>query len=152
MAWWPLSFLYVGMTCLVVATELRRNGKLAADVIGIFILVVTLQCVLPGIVTFALLPLASRGEATGMDVFDHIYNYADPTSGYLILALTLAFIFFLYAGSVTTRRILAERFGDPAQSMQFEVQVMTGRLGALIGLGVAFTLVAFYAMGDSFVQ
>ena len=41
---------------------------------AVFILIVTLQCVLPGIMTYALLPLSERGEATGAYIFDRIYS------------------------------------------------------------------------------
>jgi hypothetical protein len=152
MAYWLLSLLYLGLAFVIVAVELRRSGKLKMDVLGAFILIVALQCVLPGVGIYALLPLSKRGEATGMYVFDRIYTFADATSAYLVFTLTAAFVFFCYVGALTTFRLLEERFGKAAEAPKCELQVSTPGLVGTITLGLIFTAVAFQSMGDNFIQ
>ncbi len=79
--------------------------------------------------TYALLPLSERGEATGAYIFDRIYNFADVSSAFLVFALTAAFIFFVYVGALTTRKMLAARFGEPAHLGQCEMEDLDPRAG-----------------------
>lgn len=152
MVFWALSCCYVALTCGVIAAELRRSGKFSSDPLGIFVLIATLQCVLPGILIYALLPISRRGEATGMEVFDHIYSYADASSAFLVFGITCTFLYFTYVGAQTTRSMLARRFGVPEELRQYELRVSSRALVATLVLGLAFTAIAFQSMGESFIE
>jgi len=152
MGYWVLSVFYVALTCAIIAVELRRGGRLNADPLGIFVLVAALQCVIPGIFIFGLLPLTARGEETGSNAFDRIYDHADLSSAYLLFALTCTFLFFTYVGAQTTRSMLVRRFGESRVLPQYVLQVSTKGLVATLLLGLAFTAAAFQSMGGSFVE
>jgi hypothetical protein len=145
-----VALLYVAAGVAITAIELRRNGSLRADPIGIFILLVMLQLVIPGALIFVSLPAADANAPTGIPVFDHIYRTMDISVALVVWALTFLFVVFFYVGATSTRRWMASRFGTSGD--YYVVHAHIGRMVIVLLLAFAISIVAFQSLGETVVE
>jgi hypothetical protein len=141
---------YAALAFAVYRVEARRTRGAGVDVTTIFMALCLLQCCIPGIAIYATLPFVDVTAPTGFEVFDRIYQAVDMTTALLVLMLTAWFVIFFYVGGALGRLALGRR--SPADSTVpslFSLSVHEGRLLAVLAVGLVFTLLMFYEMGDS---
>ncbi len=131
--------------------ERRRTHGSGVDAITIFVVLVFLQCCLPGIVIYATLPFVDPIEPTGNEVFDRIFQATDLTTALLVLSLTIWFAVFFYVGCAVGRLALGRRAAQTSLLPSRRLSVLEGRLLLLLLAGLGVTLLSFYLMGDSLV-
>lgn len=127
-------------------TRIRRRGP---DTITVFVILLMLQCCASGIVIFALLPYADLQDPTGVYAFDRILRNTDAVVGMLVLCLTALFVIFFYAGCWLGRIVLPSSPHKQPLCRLGELQVHTGPLLLILGLGMLLTVYSFWLMGDS---
>lgn len=145
-----ISLLYATLTVGVFIFERRRIRRSGADPITIFVILFLLQCCVPGIVIFGLLPFADPVSPTGNDVFDGILHGIDFSQTLLVLSLTAWFVIAFYGscgiGQLTLSRQRSGRTG-PAGSHRLVVR--RSSLLLVLAAGVALTVWSFSLFGDS---
>lgn len=144
-----MSLGYVLLTLAVVAFEAKRIRGRGPDVITLFVVLFLLQCCFPGIVIYGCLPLVDPSSPTEVGAIDRIYASADVSAALLVLVLAAWFIFFFYAFTALTGRLLG-RFGSrAARALRLVVTGSPVRLLLALTLGLALSLVSFYTLGSS---
>ena len=142
---------YIALAFAVTQFERRRLGGRGIDVVTVFMVLMLLQCCIPGIGIYTFLPFVDRANPTGIDVFDRIYQALDPTVAFTVLALTFWFVLFIYigiaVGQLALRNERLRRFHSP-----LTLTVSTKRILALLAFGLFLTLLSFMQLGDSLPQ
>ena len=140
---------YALLALAVVQIEFRRTRGRGIDVTTVFMGLCLLQCCIPGIAIYSILPFVDRAAPTGIDAFDRVYHAMDPTLALAVLLLTVWFVLFIYIGSGLGRLILSsEKFGGRRPST-FLVSVSLQRAFVVLTVGLLLTLLSFYLLGDS---
>ncbi len=147
---------FVAMLAGVALVEVRRMRATGPDLLSLFLVIVLLQCGVPGAIIFLGLPFTDRTAPTGNEVFDHILSAVTPSTGLLVCVLTAWFLVWVYAGTEATgwllaarrRRAGADAASDAAAVPAQELVVHEGRLLAVVAGGMALTLFSFWQLGD----
>lgn len=145
-----ISLLYTTLAVVVFIFERRRIRRSGADPITIFVVVFLLQCCVPGIVIFGLLPFADSVNPTGNDVFDGILQGVSVSHALLVLSLTVWFAIAFYAfcaiGQLALSRTRA-RSAPPVVPRGLGIRMWL--LVLVLAGGLTLTLYSFSLFGDS---
>lgn len=123
--------------------RVKRSGP---DAISIFVVLFLLQCALPGVVIYGLLPFANEASPTTNPVLDRILLSVDLVPAFTVLLLTAWFLVFFYAGCAIGRLALPDTH---SQRPHFTLTIGTTRILAIVLAGFALTLYSFSLLGDS---
>lgn len=147
-AYLAVALLYALFALAVLVVELRRTRGSRADATSIFVALALLQCCLPAIALYAMLPFVNPQVPTGNGVLDRILQSANPTSALLVLAMTVWFIVFFYASLAVGRLALGS--DAPARVRGgLIVSVSPERLLLVLTGGLGLTLLSFWLLGDN---
>jgi hypothetical protein len=142
----PVALAFGVLTGILLWFERRRLRRLGADPLTLFVIIYALQCILPGAMIFASIPFVSGVAPTGTGFFDRVYRATTALDGWILLCFAAWFLLFFYVGSTTMRTLLRPRTSAGPGT---ELEILTGRLAALLACGTVFTLWSFYLLGDS---
>jgi hypothetical protein len=144
-----VAFGYIALAFVVIQFELRRTRLRGMDVTTVFMALCLLQCCIPGIIIYSMLPFIDVAAPTGIDAFDRIYYALDPTTALTVLAFTAWFIVFIYIGSGLGLFLLRPRDSTAAARSSLSLTIDTRRCLVVLGFGLFLTLLSFYQIGDT---
>lgn len=147
-----MSLGYALLTTAVGAFEARRIRASGPDTLTIFIVLFVVQCCLPGIVIYACLPLVDATSPTGVAAFDNMLAAADVSTAFLVLGLTVWFVFFFYGFAALSGRLLRRLSARLPSGARLVVAGSPSRLMIVLTFGLALSCVSFYVLGDTFTQ
>ena len=142
-----VAFAYALFVFAAWAFERYRVRAYGSDALSVFVTLFLLQCAIPGVIIFGLLPFADQASPTTNPVLDRILLSIDLTTAFAVLALTIWFLVFFYVGAAIGRLALP----DPAREARLRIQVDSARLAAIVFAGFALTLYSFSLLGDTWV-
>jgi len=112
-----------------------------------------IQCCLPGIAIFGLLPFADSVSPTGIDVFDGILQGIGSSNSLLVLSLTVWFVVAFYSGCAIGQLALARpRAVKTGEDGPRRLVVRVSPLLLVLTGGLALSVWSFYLLGDSMIS
>lgn len=147
-----VALAYVAFGVALFAFESTRIKRRGADTITVFMMLFVLQCCVSSFFIFALLPYADPQDLTGVYAFDRILRNTNAVTAMLVLCLTVLFVFFFYTGCWLGRTVLRNRSSERVSRRHHEIDIRTGPLLCILGLGLLLTLYSFWLMGDSLLE
>jgi hypothetical protein len=121
----------------------RRNGP---DAISLFVVLFLLQCALPGVAIYGLLPLVDDIAPTTVPVIDRILVSTDLVTAFAVLLLTVWFLIFFYVGCSIAKVALPPL---KAVAPAYTVNVDQRRILAIVVGGFLLALYSFMLLGDT---
>jgi hypothetical protein len=142
-----VSALYALFFAGGVFFEWRRTRDTGADALSIFAALFLLQCALPGVFIYGLLPLVNPASPTTNKVLDHILQSVDLTSALTVLLLSAWFLVFFYIGCALGALFLPSPQARAARPMVVDRRRIVG----IVLAGFALTFYTFWLFGDTWI-